>query len=171
MKIDIATGKTTYSAPCGVKGCIDYNLTITEGIERYNRVNGTRFDPLRPRDVAVFHLGNGFMGPTTSRDGDCECEIRGGGNLVSPLHIHHCAQHGGKPLGWESVEGGALTAEEREGRERARAILAPIAEPMTISSDEEDDSDDPTSVLYEGHRKDQEAMQRAIRASEKGGKR
>lgn len=105
-------GKTTYSAPCGMKGCIDYNKKISEAIAEYNQQEGTGFDAMSPRDVACFFLGDGIMGKVT-RIG-CGCEIRGGGNLICPLHIHFCELHSGVPKGWESVQGGAALADQPE---------------------------------------------------------
>lgn len=87
-------GKTTYSPKCDQPGCIDYNVSISEGIAAYNAENGTAFDPMRRRDVACFHLGDGIMGKVTRIN--CGCEIRGGGNLIAPLHIHYCETHSPK---------------------------------------------------------------------------
>lgn len=82
-----------YSPPCDIKGCVDYNLKIVDGINAYNEANGTKFDGMVARDVSVFHLGDGIMGKTQIIN--CGCELRGGGNLISPLHIHYCEQHSG----------------------------------------------------------------------------
>jgi hypothetical protein len=79
-----------YSAPCSVKGCIDYN-DIRTAIAEFNKANNTQFDSSLPRDIAVFVVGNGVLGPQVETP--CGCEIRGGGNCVSPLHVHHCAAH------------------------------------------------------------------------------
>lgn len=91
MKLDRATGKCIYSAPCGMSGCIDYNINIDEAFAAYNKESGGQFDGDTADEVAVFRFGDGKVFSI-----GCECEIRGGGGLISPLHIHHCHLHGGK---------------------------------------------------------------------------
>lgn len=108
MKLDRATGKCIYSAPCGMSGCIDYNINIDEAFAAYNKASGGQFDGDTADEVAVFRFGDGKVFSI-----GCECEIRGGGGLISPLHIHHCELHRAKsaPRGWKSVEGGAQSAD------------------------------------------------------------
>lgn len=92
----------SYSAPCTIPGCIDLNKNLSDAIrERATNYPDDCKAPLwhqegemPAHDTALFYLhpfDNYVMGPVSQIE--CGCEIRGGGNLISPLHIHHCPKH------------------------------------------------------------------------------
>jgi len=93
---ELSMKKNQWTPPCAKRGCVDYNSGLPESIR-----DGKRRGTIAPEymeemaDWKTFRMRARGQTDLLS-DFDCGCEVRGGGNAISPAHVHYCEVHRGQ---------------------------------------------------------------------------